>query len=605
MISPNIYDYVKSEEAKFETEDIQVGDNWYWNFKKHIQMIFHLKNGVFFTGENNWLRAFKNIFEPILELSYWTEDIEMKEVVIYTEDEDNRAVSFLAKKYHDEVFSKKHNLDEMLDEITESDLDYGGVLVQDGVERPEVIQLNSIAFCDQTDILGGPIGFKFYFTPDKLMSMSKFGWGDEKNGATISLYDLCVLASSEKEANTTVGSKKNQTTGKTIELFVVRGNLPDHYMSDNNDMENWYNQIQIIAFYTNKKSEKVGVTLYRKKEDEGSLKFFTSKKVYQRALGRGVGERLIHPQIWTNFLTIHKTALLEAGSKVPLFTDDSSYMTKNRIQDMENLEITTIEKGSRIGQIPTVAPTNIQLYANSIDEWYRHSQLVGSANDPIMGVEQASGTTFRGQERVVAQGRGPHDKRKGQRAKFIEEIYQDMILPRIEKEMRKGKKFLASLSLDELNWVADRVSENMVDKKIIEMMLDGKAVFKEDRDSMIAQVKQTLLKKGNKHLFELIGDELKDLNLKVRVNVANKNKNLAGLSDKILSIFQFIFANPQAFQQAMSSPALSKAFEDILEYSNINQTDFATLLNTPVQSPIQQEQLQTTKNPQLELQNNG
>ena len=100
--------------------------------------------------------------------------------------------------------------------------------------------------------------------------------------------------------------------------------MPEAYLKDNDDMEYQCNQIQIIAYYTDKKSNKVGVVLYRKKEVEGGIKFFTSKKVYQRALGRGIGETLLHDQIWTNFLTIHKMSMLEAASKVPFYTDDIS-----------------------------------------------------------------------------------------------------------------------------------------------------------------------------------------------------------------------------------------------------------------------------------------
>src|SRR3990172_2805442 len=103
--------------------------------------------------------------------------------------------------------------------------------------------------------------------------------------------------------------------------------------------------------------------------------FHTSKKVYGRALGRGVGESLLHPQIWTNFLEIHKMNMLEAGSKVPLYTDDSGYTNRNKIQDMENLEITTIEDGKRIYQVPTVAPVNVQLLDKAINEFYEHAQL--------------------------------------------------------------------------------------------------------------------------------------------------------------------------------------------------------------------------------------
>lgn len=598
---PSIFDYVTQEESAFETQEVQIGENWYWNMKRHVQLIFHLKNGIFFTGANDWLRAFKNIIEPMLELSYWTEDLEVKDVTFFIESATGKVLSFFVKKYHDEVYTREVDLDTMFDEITESDLDYGGVLVQRGVDKPEILPLNSVVFCDQTDILGGTIAFKHNFSPDKLRSMSKVGWGEESNGATISIEDLIVLATQEKDAIGTQNEKQNRSTGKTIETYIVRGSMPEHYLKDNNDMEYYCNQLQIIAYYYDKDKNKQGVTLYRKKANDDDVLFFTSKKVYQRALGRGVGERLVGDQIWTNFLTIHKMNLVEGSSQSVLYTDDPAYTQKNKIQDMGINEITTIEDGKRIYRAPTESPTSIQLHQNAINEWYEHAQLGASAQDPILGKEAASGTTFRGQERSVAQGRGSHDKRRGQRAKFIEQIYRWDIIPRMTKEILKGKKFIATLSTEELTWVADQLAENQTKKRIKEMILSGKMVTQEEQAMMRQVIKDTFLKKGNKHLFEILKDEFKDVELKVGINVAGKQKNLVELSDKLLSIFQFIFANPQGFQQAMQIPALAKSFESILEYGGMNIADFSTLLQAPAQ-PMQMEAPQTTQPaPQLAL----
>ena len=96
---------------------------------------------------------------------------EVKDIVFYIENKSDRVLSFLVKKYHDDVYVKENDIDTLLDDITQSDVDYGGVLVQKGEGKPEVMPLTSIAFCDQTDILGGPIAFKFNFTPSKLRKM--------------------------------------------------------------------------------------------------------------------------------------------------------------------------------------------------------------------------------------------------------------------------------------------------------------------------------------------------------------------------------------------------------------------------------------------------
>jgi len=590
MFSPNIHSYVKQEESDFESDEVRVGENWYWNLRDHVQLIFHLKNSVFYQGENNWMRPFKNIMEPVLNLAYWTEDIEVKDVVFFIENRLGRALSFLVKKYHDEVYVKEHDLDTLFDEITESDIDYGGVLVQrTNKGRPEVLPLQTLAFCDQTDILGGPVGFKHTFSPGGLKKMAKFGWGDEANGATMSLEELITIADTNKDPAGMKRGKKNETPGKVIEVYIVRGDLPEHYLKDNNNMDDFLYQLHIIAYYTDKDNNKQGVTLYRKLENEGSIKFHTSQKVYARALGRGAGEVLLHPQIWSNFLTIHKTNLLEAASKVPLVTDDPNYHNRNQIQEMENLEITTIEDNKSIRQIPTAAPANINLYERSINEWYEQGQLAGSAFDPLLGKEQSSGTTFRGQERTVAQGRGLHDRRRGQRAKFIEEIYRDWIIPDIVKEIVKGKEFMATLSSEELRWVRDAFVTNKTNARIKKMFIEGDDLPTPEEQEQFKQFfSEEFARRGSKQMLKILKDEFKGIELKMGINIAGKQKDLANLSDKILSIFQFVFANPQGFQQAMQIPALSQSFNDILEFSNMNQSDFTSLIAaTP--PPVEQQ----------------
>lgn len=582
MFLPSIYAWAKSEEANFEANEIQVGDNWHWNFRKHVQLIFHLKNGVFFTGENNWLRAFKQIMRPLLRLSYWTEDIEVKDVVFTIESENGRALSFLIKKYHDEIFVRENDLDTVFDEITESDIDYGGALIQKtNTARPEVLPLNGIAFCDQTDLMGGPVAFKFNFSPDKLRSMSKLGWGEESNGATISLSELATLAMSEKETPGVINTKTNRLPGPSIEVYVMRGNMPEHYLEDNNNMEDVYNQVQIIGFYTDKTNKQTGVTLYRKKEQEGNLMFHTSEKIHGRALGYSDGEAFLHPQVWTNFIEIHEMDMLAAGAKTPLVTDDPSFSNKNKIQDMENNEITTIEDGKTITAIPTINVNSIQLYENKADLILQSAQFQGAAFDPILGKEQASGTTFRGQERTVAQGRGWHDRRRGQRAKFIEKFYRAWVIPKIKREIVKGNKFLATLTTEELTWVAEQMAENYTNQKIKERLLRGEVVTREEQKQFKDTFKQGFSKRGGKQMIEILKGEFDDIEIKIGINIAGKQKDLVNLTDKILSIFQFVFANPQGFQQAMQIPALSKAFSDILEFSGLSIGDFNSLVNSP------------------------
>ena len=590
MIEENIYDYVKAQESLYDTREIRIGNNWNWNMKKHIQMIFHLKNSQFFSGENNWLRPFKNIMKAILNLAYWSEDIEVKDIVFFIEGKSDRVLSFLIKKYHDDVYIKENNIDTLLDDITESDVDYGGVLVQKGEKRPEVIPLTSIGFADQTDLMGGAFGRKFNFSPSKLRQMESKGWGDSKNGATISISDLITQAEASKDPVGRLNQKKNETTSKNIEIYIVKGDLPKHYLEDDGNFNDWFRQVHVIGFYTSRNNKREGVTLFKTKESKESVKFHTSEKIDGRGLGGSPAEDTLQSQVWTNFSEIHKTNLIEAGSKVGLVTDDESFTDRNKIIDMENLEITTIGDGKTITQIPTIAPAQIQIMENNVNTWFEQAQLIGSAQDPLLGKEAVSGTTFRGQTQTIQTGRGIHDRRRGQRAKYIEEIYRWEIIPDMTKKILNGKEFIATLTSDEMKWISERLIDNQVNNKVKDFILDGQVVTPEMEEFFRTEAQDEFAKGGNKRLLKILKDEFRDVDVKMGINIAGKQKNLVAMTDKILSIFQFVFSNPQGFQQVMQIPGMSSSFNDILEFSGVSQVDFSNIANLPVP---QQEGQQT------------
>ena len=607
MINPSIYSFIQEEESRFDSEEVQVFDNYAWNLKNHVQMSLQLKHGKFTQGENNWLRPFKKVIQPILNLAYTAEDIEVKDITLYVEDENARGLSFLVKKYHDEIYLKEHDLDTFIDELSEEDIDLGGVLVQKGKDAPEVLPMQFVAFCDQTDILGGPMGLKYYFSPDKLRKMASAGWGEKSNGATTTLDELITLAEPEKDPSGQSNQKKNKVTGKQIEVYIVRGSLPDHYLEDNDNTDDWYNQLHVVAFYRNKKNLKEGVTLYRKKEEESNIKFHTSRPIRGRALGEGGAEALFNEQIWTNFLEIHKMEMLEGAARTLPWTDDPTFASKNKLADMSNLELSHLEKGSQVGLIPTVNPNNVTLYENSINEWFQNAQLVGSAQDPLLGKQSYAGQTFKGQERMVVEGKGPHERARGKRAKFIEEIYRDWIIPDIAHEITKGKKFLSTLTTDEMQWVIDQCASYHANNESAEAVLSGE--IPPPKEVLVQKYKAEYLKKGNKHLLEILKDEFRDIGIKISINVAGKQKNLINLTDKIFSIFQFAFANPQGFQMVMQIPGMSKSFNDILEFSGLNPVDFAglsTMNMTPPQAPQAPNQPpQMPMNPMLPAQANA
>ena len=566
MIFPeSIHKYIEIEETSYRSREIQLGENWSWNMNDHLSTSFHFKHGKY-LGISNDLKTkppFHNIILPILEFRYAAEDRDVKDIVFETEEPEKQHLSFLIKKYWDDVFTIENNLDEFIDDAVEEKVDFGGCLVKKGTGAvPEVIPLQDIAFCDQTDILGGPIGFKFNFSPEALKRKAKLEWGEEKKGATITIDELITLASQEKDAPDNK-SNSNKGTGKNIEVYVVRGTLPSAYLKGH-DMDALVNQVQVVAFYYDKKNMRNGVTLFKSEEKEDVLKFHSPKKIHGRAIGEGGVEVLLDPQIWANFAEIHKNNLLKAASKVALFTDDPNFVNRNKIRDMENLETLTIDSESRYGirQIPTASP-NIALFDRRVDELEAHAQKLAGVSDPLLGKSPAAGTPFRLQQQVIFEGKKPHERTAGKFDKFLEEILQDWVIPHMVRKITGGVEFLSTLTSEEMEYVMRRVPRNRAVKRQIEDILNGK--IPQDIAILEEEEKQKLL--DNKQTLKILKDEFKNVKMKVKVRVASKQKDMALFVDKLVNILRQYWTLPPELK---NDPTTQHIMNQVLEASGLS-----------------------------------
>ncbi len=592
----DIFSYIESMEAGY-AQPIRINGK-YWNMKDHVRRS-ELYNNSDIEGEKGEFTPIKNITRPILNLQHRTEDIEVKDVQIYVDEPSNDHLSFLVKKYHDDVFVVENDIDTFFDELNVSRIDFGGGLSKKlNKPCPEVVPLQSLAFCDQTDILSGPIGIKHFYSPDQLLEMGSKGWGNPANGATATLEEVIALSSEEKQQDR--NESINKTPGRYVEVYEVHGNFPKRFANPSDDSELYESRIFIVCFYQAKgSSNKSGIILYTAIETESPFKLIKRDPIYGRALGFGGAEELFEAQTWVNYDMIRQQDMLDAASKTLLVTDDPTFVAKHPsgLRDVDNMEVLERTPGTTVTQLDTF-PRNMQLFINSVDKWEAHAQQMGAANDAIMGESPTAGTPFKLQELVTAESHGLHDWRRGQLAKHIEIIYRDWIIPDIVKEVCKGATFLTELSLEELKYVEDRVVRNMVQSYQKEKILNGEIVDPQDTSVYEQQVRDEFKRGGNKRFIEILKGEFKNKKLNVKVNVAGKQKNLAGLVDKITNIMRFAFSNPQGFTQVMQIPGMAKAFNEILEFSGLSQVDFSGIEKIAAQV----QQIQQPQQPQPPMQ---
>lgn len=567
----DIWGFIKTQESNY-SRPIPVGSKE-WSMKDVIERATLYRDSDI-VGQKTKRTFIKNITRPILNLQYRTEDIEAKDVQIYVDDPKNYHLSFLVKKYHDDVFSQENDLDTFFDRLNQSRIDYGGGLSKRLSTGREVVPLQSIVFCDQTDMLSGPIGIKHYYSPDQLMGMESRGWGETKNGATISLKGLVKLSREEKKDNNTDGSKAS-TPGRYIEVYEVHGNLPKRYADPKDDSGEYETRLFIVAFYQQVSTDgHKGVILYTAPETESPFKLaLRGIGTFGRALDFGGAEELFDDQLGTNYAEILKVQMLDSASKTILGAigpNSTTIAQKNNTNNLENNEILDLGDGD-LKQIDTF-PRNFRLFDNFSLEKDVHAKNIGAAQDPMQGAEPTAGTPFASLQAQITQGMGLHAYRRGIFAKHIEEIYKDDYIPQIVKKITEGTTFLSELSLEDLQYVTEAVVTCETNKMVIDRLINGDPVDSQMVDTYKQQVVEQFKKKGSKHFIEIIKGEFKGQTLKVKVSVAGKSKNLGMEVDKLSNLINKFMSNPRALE----IPYIAKMVNQVLEFAGMKQIDFSS-----------------------------
>jgi len=590
----NVFDYIKLEETTWATEQVPLTNSKEWNMKEHIERCMNVSNGWFHKGKNDGLRPYNDIVTPIIDVAFRLEGFDVKDIVPFVDDVEENYKSFLIKKFHPQ-WARTNELDTFIDEVVESSVIYDLVLIKNlNKSRPEVVKLQDIAFCDQTDILSGALCIKHQYTIPQLLSY-KGKWNDDK-------IDESITMAQASKSISTATDRKVKTPSKYIEVYELRGSFPETWLDEDGDENVYTPQLHIVTYYTAEDGSKNGIELFKGKDKEISANFKALKidqvRSHGRACGKSIVERLFEPQVWNNYSGIKIKAMLD--SAVNLLQTDSEEYGNKKISDLKEMRVLKHEPGRPISRVD-MNLQNVTDLTNYQTQQENNARMLGSASDGALGRNPVSGTPFALQDLVVQQGEGIHEYRRGKIATFFADVlYRDWILSYLVKDMNKGVKFSEDLSLDELEEIATAISDNLVNTRLKEGMLEGRTYTPEDKDALARVIKENLMKGSNKRFMEVVKDELKDIPVKVFVNIAGKQRYMAQNADKISKLLGNILANPQAFA---TIPGLAKSYNELLEESGMSAIDFAQITRgvqqTPeapaakIKTPVNKEELET------------
>ena len=587
MENQDVFSYITTQETNFGTARVPLTSSKDWNFKEHVERCTAVSGGYFFQGKNDGMRPYDDVVTPVINVSFRSEGFDVKDIIPYVDDISQSYKSFLIKKRHPQ-WARQNELDTFIDDVVESSIIYDLVLIKNvNNVKPEVIDLKTIAFCDQTDVMAGPICIKHQYTPAELTEY-RGKWDDEA-------IDMAIKLSVEEIEVSIAGGQKVKTPGKYISVYELRGNLPETWLKEGGDLYKYVPQMHLVAFYNDNEGNKQGLTLYSGK-DKPLARNFKALKIDRirsrgRACGRSIVETLFEPQVWNNYSAIKLKALMDSALNVLVTNSDE--IANQKLTELKPNTILKQERDSTTTLLSTPLQ-NVPVFTNHQAKMANDARILGSASEGSLGMNPTSGTPFALENLVVQQGQGMHEFRQGKIATFFaDSLYRDWILKYLVDDMNAGLKFSEELTLEELEEIGTIITDNAIEKKIKESILKtGKIPTDEERDLMKEVYKEQWMKQGNRRFFETLKGELDSIPIAVKINIKGKQKDMARQADAFTKVIQFVLGNMQAIQQ---TPGIVKGINEVLENSGLSPLDFRQVLTaqntqTP-QSPPSSGQL--------------
>jgi len=475
----DVFSYIKKEENDWRTVRVPLTRSKDWNMYEHIERCTNVANAWYHSGANDGLRPYDDIVTPVINVAFRSEGFDVKDIVPYVNDAQESYKSFIVKKFHPQ-WARKNELDTFIDDVVETSIIYDLVLIKDINEtKPEVVDLKTLAFCDQTDVMAGPICIKHQLTPSELVAF-KGKWDSDA-------IDQSIVMSVQEKKVPLANDQEAKTPGKYIEVYELRGNLPEIWLDNDGEKYKYTPQMHVVCYYTTTDGSKNGITLYKGK-DKPLNEVFKSLKIDRirskgRACGRSIVETLFEPQVWNNYSAIKIKALLDAA--ITIFQTDSEELGNQKLSELKNNTILKHESGKPISKVDGTLQ-NLPAFTNYQQKQEQSARILGSASEGSLGVNPTSGTPFALQNLVVQQGQGMHEYRQGKIATFFADVlYRDWFLKYIVNEINSGIKFSEELTLDEMMEIATIIATNTAEGKIKSKILDGIEIKPGEKEALI------------------------------------------------------------------------------------------------------------------------
>lgn len=570
----DIYELVHAYETDFKDKPVRVVDGYDFYQAQTLKRISLYSNAQFLDGGKDELGE-----KVFFDITTATVRNSAKNIDLDTKDIQFRAVNGKANYFRSWLYRRKakdwmreNKLARKLNSIPEKVSGTGSVVVKKtgGKRVFEFVDLRNLA-CDASArcLNDGWTSERHFYTPTDLRAMAQdCGW--DMDAVNTAIADFIVNREENYVGDLNVAGKKTGNA-QFICVHEFHGFVQEGLLTDKEDDKELVlaNFILILPHDKNDKkggapktsTDKQGLRLYRGRVTEMPYKELHYRKVDGRWLGKGIYEECFPVQEMEN-TRMNWLIMAMRLSQLIIFQTRDKTVLQNVLTDLQNGSIAKFGEGNgdMLSRVDTSAKDNgsNQLLANEVREILRG---LTNSYEVTTGDTLPSGTPFSLGALMNQNANKLFDFIREDYGLFLEEIFNDWVLPELEKEL-SIEGVLEIVDKEELEYVREHFVNWKVWDSIKRTMLSGMKPTME-QISVVGQFVRQQLEKQESLAIEIPKDFLK-FEKRVVCMVTDEQESPA-MMQSLTTILQTVAQNPAVIDMP--------AFDRILDMVGMAKVD--------------------------------
>lgn len=557
--------YLQTRRNNYNNKVVYAWDGLGFSQRDTLRQIDFYKSSKFLDGDydeaGNAL-LFNNIVNAAAEVAKAYQDVDSKDLTLRATNGDY-TMSRLINQENNKL-KKDINMGVVVNELTDKRVDYGGALLRKRMHKGElsleVPEWKDI-ICNTESIDRDAIIQRSVITPATLLS-KKGIWKDVDE----------ILKEYYEKRQGEMGS----TLPAQIMVYEIFGHLPKNFGKDNGvDSTEFEDKVVIaIGFKTIEAQTVDNATEYQYVDayytafegpHKNPFKYIPYKKMPGRTLGMGIIEAGFNAQMAVNRAVYDQMIAMTVAGKVVLQTA-SDELDADSIADVENGAIIRHEVNRPITNL-NLTPSALPQYDLLINQWQNQYDSISGNNVFTGGGATASQTSFKLAEFQNEIGTSRFKKRQEEMDLFLQEVYNDWIIPYLTKKITSQHILEGEFEKEELDRIDESFAVSQVDKQVTEYKKrTGRYPTVEEvnraYDSLIRNQRQN----ADRRYIDIPEGYFKDAKYKMDLNITNENIQKDAMMSSLTNMFQVLVQNPMALQDEQ----LASILNEILEFAGIS-----------------------------------